>query len=75
MKFAMQTSSHSFPSDIRAPDFRWEKLWDVHTACVKRGFRLRIALWVAFMMLPSGSMTWGPSLIFCLLLHGVFTLI
>ena len=25
-------------------------------------------------MLPSGRLTWGPSLIFCLLLHGVFTL-
>ena len=26
------------------------------------------------MMLPLGRMTWGPLLIFCLFLHGVFTL-
>ena len=26
------------------------------------------------MILSSGRMTWGPSLIFCLLLHRVFTL-
>ena len=40
-----------------------------------RGFRLSSALCVACMMLPSGSMNWGPLLIGCLLLHGLFTLI
>ena len=49
-------------------------MWDVHTDWFKRGFRLRSALWVACIMLPSGRMTWGLLLIFLLLLHGVFNL-
>ena len=27
---------------------------------VRRGFRFRSALWVAFMRIMYGSMTWGP---------------
>ena len=41
---------------------------------VKRDVRLRSTVWVACMMLLSGRMTWVPLLIFCLLLHGVFTM-
>ena len=59
---------------MRAPDCRWGNMWYVHADWVKRGVRLRFALWVEFMMLPSGRMTWGPLLIFCLLLYGVFNL-
>ena len=70
----MQPSSHSCPIDIRAPDCMWEKIWDVQVTWVKRGLRLRSDLWVACMILPSGRMTWGTLIFFCLLLHGVFTL-
>ena len=70
----MEPSSHSFPIDMRAPYCCRLKMYDVWVAWVKRGFRLMSALWVAFMMLLSGSMTWRALLIFCLLLHVVFTL-
>ena len=49
-------------------------MWAVHSAWVNRGFSLSSDLWMVCMMLPSGRMTWGELLIFCLLLHGVFTL-
>ena len=71
----MQPSSHSCPIDMRDPDCRWGKKWDVRADWVNGGFRLQSALWVAYMMLTSGRMTWGPLLVFCLLLHGVFTLL
>ena len=74
VKVDMQLSSHIFPIDTRASDCRWRTMWSVCDAWVKRGFRLRSALWVACMMLTSGRITWGPLLIFCLLLHGVFNL-
>ena len=75
VKVAMHLSSHSFPIDMRDPDYRWGKTWAVQAAWVKRGFRLSSSLWVACMMLLSGRMTWGPLPIGCLLLNGVFTLI
>ena len=75
VKVAIHPSSHSCPIDMRGPDCRWGKTWDVQDAWGKRGFRLISALWVACMILPSVRMTWGTLLIICLLLHGVFTLI
>ena len=59
---------------MRAPYCRWRKTWDVWAAWVKIGFRLSSALWVDYIMLPSGRMIWGALLIYCLFLHGVFTL-
>ena len=46
----------------------------MRAAWVNRDFSLISALWVACMMMTSGRMTWGPLLVGCLLLHGVFTL-
>ena len=74
VKVDMQPSSYSRLIDMRSPDYRWGETWDVQDSWVKRGFRIIIALWVAFMILPSGRMTWGLLLIYCLLLHGVFAL-
>ena len=69
-----QVAVKVFPIDMRAPDCRWGKRWDMQAAWVKRGFRLRSDIWVAYMMMPLGRMTLGPLLICYLLLHGVFTL-
>ena len=74
VKFAIQPSLHSYPINMRAPDCRWENTWDFQDAWVERGFRLSIALWMACMVLSSRRMTWGPLIIGCLLIHGVFTL-
>ena len=74
MKVVMQPSLHSCPIDTRDPTFRWGKVCNVLSDWVNTGFRLSSGLWVACMMLMSGSMTWGPCDIGCLLLHGVFTL-
>ena len=59
VKVNIQPSLHSYPIDSRAPDCRWGKTWAVQDAWVKRGFRLISSIWVSFMILPSGRMTWG----------------
>ena len=50
-------------------------MWAVRADWIKRGFRFSSYLWVAYIMLSSGRITWGPFVIRCLLLHGVFTLV
>ena len=59
----METSLQSCPVDIRAPDFRWGNMWAVHAAWVKKGFIFSSALWLACMMMPPVSMTWGSFVI------------
>ena len=75
VKVDVHTSFQSFPISIRAPDCRWWKMCAFLSVWVSRGFSLSFSLWVAFMRLPSGSMTLGVLVLVLLLLYGVFTLI
>ena len=59
----MHTPLHSFPIDMRDPDFRRGEIFDVLSVWVSRVFRLSSALWVDCMRLPSSSMTWRAFLI------------
>ena len=63
VKVYVHPSSKSFHIDMRAPEFMWEKICAALAVWVRRGFRLRSALWVAYMRLASGSITWGTFVI------------
>ena len=64
MKVAMHLSLYSCPIYMRSPDSTWGKAWAVRAAWFKRGFRLKSALWVACIMIPSSRMIWELLLIF-----------
>ena len=70
----LSPSLYSFHIYIRSPDCRWGKICAVLDVWVNGSFILSSSLWVACMMLPLGSMTWGVYVIVLLLLRGVFTL-
>ena len=72
---AVQPSSHSFPMEISAPDWRWGEMCDIFALIYSKGIGLSSALWVACMMLPSGRITSCPCEVLILLLHNVSTLI
>ena len=71
---SVQTSSQSFPMDIRSPGCMWGEMWDVLSLVASNGLGLSSALCVACMMLQYGSKTWGPLEILTLFVHGIFTL-
>ena len=75
VKVDVHPSFQSFPISIRASGCRWWKMCAVLSVWVSRGFSLSFSLWVAFMRLPSGSMTLGVFVLVLLLLYGVFTVI
>ena len=59
---------------MSAPDCSWGKIWDMQAAWVNMWFGLSSALWVDWIMLPSGRMNLGAFVFGCLLIHGLFTL-
>ena len=71
---AVQPSSHSFPTNISAPDWRWGKMCSVLDLLYNNRLRLSSTLWVARPRLPSGRRTCGPCIILTLFTHGVSTL-
>ena len=74
MKVAVHSSSHSCPIDMRYPDCRWGDMCDVLAVGIRRGFSFSTYLWVAYMRLLLGSITWRLFVIDSLLLHGLLTL-
>ena len=70
----LHSSSHSFPMEISAPDWRWGKMCAVLALVESKGIRCSYALWVACMRLPFGSITRGPCVVLTLFLQGVSTL-
>ena len=75
MNVDLQTSSHSFPMEISAPDCRCRKMCTVFSLVDNKGLRLSYALLVACMRLPSGRITCGPCVVFTLLLQCLYTFI
>ena len=75
MNVALQTSSHIFPMEISAPDWRCGKMCAVLSLVDNKGLRLSSALLVACMRLPSGRITCGPCVVLTLLLQGLYTFI
>ena len=74
MKVAVHSSSHSCPIDMRYPYYRWGEMCDVLAVGIRRGFSFSTYLWVAYMRLLLGSITWRLFVIDSLLLHGLLTL-
>ena len=46
MNVAVHPSSHSFPMEISAPDWRWVEICAVLDLLYKKGLRLSSSLWV-----------------------------
>ena len=72
---AVQPSSHSCPMEISAPDWMWVNMWAILDLVGIKGIRCSYALWVACMMLPSGSITRGTCCVLNLFTQGVSSLI
>ena len=75
LKVDVHMSSQSYYTKMRTPIWRWGKMCDVVAVGVRRGFRFRTSLWVTCMRPLLISITWGPFLISCLLIHEVLTII
>ena len=75
MKVAVHSSSHSCSIDMRYHDCRLGEMCDVLDVSIRRGFSFSTYLWVAYMRLLLGSITWRLFVIDSLLLHGLLTLI
>ena len=59
---------------IKAPDWIWGDMCNLLAVGVIMGFRFRSNLWVAFIRITYGSITWGSFVIGYFLLQGVLTL-
>ena len=59
VKVAVHSSSHSCSIDMRYHDCRLGEMCDVLDVSIRRGFSFSTYLWVAYMRLLLGSITWG----------------
>ena len=74
MKVAVHSSLHSCPIDMRYHYYRWGEMCDVLAVDIRRGFSFSTYIWVAYMRLLLGSITWRLFVIYSLLLHELLTL-